>query len=175
MPERTADIEEKSPWILYADQKPLNVGVYQWRVPSVAVPGLIVTFYARMRERGAGFVQTISPAFDHWDGYQVIVPTGTEWREVKNPLVLARHECAAIQPEGVSLVPCPFCGKVPTWQALEASSSGGVFVDCSPHRYNKWWLECCEWSRTPRFHDPRELASHRNGLLIAALSPNKEA
>jgi hypothetical protein len=152
-------------WVPYESNRPADKGVYQWRVPSVTVSGLVITFYAHMRRRGAGYVDVISPAFDYWDGYRVLTPKGLEWRTVDNPPAIRECDYTDLQPEGVSISPCPFCGKVPAWKALEGGSSGGVVINGDPHRYNRWWLECCGWAGTPRFDDPRTLAAKRQALL----------
>ncbi len=58
-------------WTLYSERRPDKAGVYEWRVPSKAVPGAVLIVAAHMRMRGAGFSQVLSPSFDHWDGYRV--------------------------------------------------------------------------------------------------------
>jgi len=156
-----------SEWIKYSEQKPTNEGPYEWRVPSTAVPGLIVTCVAHMRKRGAGYTEVISPVFDYWDGYRVHVPDGTEWREVSDIKKTQWHEITSIAAEGVVNVPCPFCGMEPSWEAHIASMSGGYVIGSDPHRLNEWKLNCCTWAKTPRFRDPRELSEKRNAMLAA--------
>lgn len=152
-------------WISYAQEQPAEKGVYEWRVPSTAVPGLIVTCFAHMRERGAGYRDVISPVFDHWDGYNVLVPKGLQWRKTDQHANLKWHVVTEPQPEGVENDPCPYCQTIPLWQSIIGSPSGGVALSSDPHRANRWWLECCQWSLTPRFADPRTLANQRNEML----------
>jgi hypothetical protein len=152
------------PWIRYAERRPDSAGVYEWRVPSKAVPGLIVTFFAHMRQRGAGHKDVISPAFDRWDGYNVNVPAGTEWRDAVGAPETKGHQFTSVGVEGIDLAPCPFCKKRPRWVAVEQSRDGGMFIASKPHEYNSWWLECCNWARTPHYPDPRDLAAARAAL-----------
>jgi hypothetical protein len=159
-------------WVRYDEARPVEKGIYRWRVPSVIIKGLIVTFNAKFRERGAGHTSVLSPEFDHWDGWKVIVPPLTEWRPVDtDALPDHRYECLDI--EGITNLPCPFCKGSPRWNAVQASSGGGVVIASDAHRYNRWWLECCSWALTPRYGDPRTLANDRNGML--ARLPNNIA
>lgn len=153
------------PWIAYADRKPDKAGVYQWRVPSKRVPGLIVTFFAHMLERNAGYSRVLSPTFDHWDGYNLHVPKGTEWREAAEPPETKPHQSTGLCVDGVDNAPCPFCKAFPRWKAVEKSNNGGMFIGSDPHEFNTWWLECCAWAKTPHFDDPRKLAVARNALI----------
>ena len=69
-----------SKWTNYADSKP-DAGLFEWRIPSISLPGEHVIVASMMRLRGAGFGNPIlSPSFDHWDGYRVHVPNGLQWR-----------------------------------------------------------------------------------------------
>lgn len=156
-------------WKPYATDRPSLAGVYEWRVPSIAVPGMTVRFAAHMRTRGAGWGSVLSPAFDYWDGYKIIVPEGTEWRPMTNPPTIRDHDYHDVRPEFVAFRPCPFCQKVPTLRGL-ATSGDGVYVGGKPHEFNRWWTECCEWARSPRFSDPRELCKTHNSLITSTLS-----
>lgn len=153
-------------WKPYIESPPAAAGVYEWRVPSVAVPGLVVTFAANMRMRGAGFRDVLSPSFDTWDGYRVLVPGGTEWRECE-PMELRPHAVARLGVEGLQFVACPYCGNVPSLHGL-IRSSGGVSMSSDPHRFNSWWLECCPWGNTPELHDPREIECIRRDAYARA-------
>ena len=150
---------------LYSERKPETAGVYRWRVPSVAVKGLVVEFCAHMRERGAGYQRVLSPMFDYWDGYRVHVPAGTAWQPSDAPC--KSYEAVQLAPIGVEVSPCPYCHTVPKWHAVQRARGGGVVVGDDPHLFNSWWLECCAWSRTPHHEDPRELARTRNEALTA--------
>lgn len=152
-------------WINYAEHKPDAAGVYQWRVPSLPCEGMFVTFFCHMRERGAGCKSVLSPLFDYWDGYRVIVPDGTQWRTVEAPPEIKWSQYADVTPENVALDPCPFCRRVPAWHGEWRASDGGLFVAGEPYRFNEWRVGCCAWARSPRFSDPRKLAEARRNLL----------
>jgi hypothetical protein len=135
--------------------------VYEWQSPSKRIKDVVVQFQAKMRMRGAGYKQVLSPEFDDWDGWNVIVPKNTLWRELeskeqsKNILVVGCEEVFA----------CPYCEKIPILVGIEESYSGGITICAHPHEFNSWWLECCRWARTPHFSDPRELITTRNRML----------
>lgn len=153
-------------WTRYADKQPEQAGPYRWRIPSKAVPGVIVEFVAHMRERGAGYKTALSPSFDYWDGYQLHVPPGTEWTTTE--VVCKPHEKVGLVLPQIELLPCPFCRIVPFWKGVELAHGGGVFVGSAPHQYNSFWLECCGWAKTPHRDDPRELARQRNTAIRGA-------
>lgn len=159
------------PWIDYSERKPDAVGVYEWRIPSVAVPGMVVITCAHMRARGAGYTNTISPVFDHWDGWRVHVPAGLQWRAAPEGIEFPAHRHSALLIEGEADVPCPYCKRVPTW-AASWRSGGGTVISSDPHHYNNWWLECCSWSRTPHAPDPRKITTFRNAILAASGAPD---
>jgi hypothetical protein len=155
---------------LYTAAKPETAGVYLWKVPSIRVPGLVVTFCAHMRERNAGYRKAISPSFDYWNGYDLLVPAGTEWGPAPAGVVCEKdYQTAQETPVGVDLLPCPYCRKIPAWHGVE-SHSGGTLVGSKPHEWNNWWLSCCQWSRTPHMNDPRELAKLRNEAIGSSLT-----
>lgn len=149
-------------FIAYETQRPPAAGLYEWRVPSTAVPGLIIRCVAEYRIRGAGYTDVLSPAFDHWDGYRVIVPHGIGWRQTmhENPIQV-------LEVEGVFVAPCPFCEQAPKWSAHAASMYGGFMICPEPHRLNYWQLSCCDWGRTPPFRDPRELCRVRDAAFAS--------
>lgn len=151
-------------WKQYSDIKPAAEGVYRWRVPSQSCAGLIVTFLATMRARDAGHQTVLSPAFDQWDGYRVLVPEGTEWQElVAQPSGVRDHDYLEVEPEGVVNAPCPFCGARPTWFAAPD------YICAGPHESREWSLKCCEWvSERVRALDPRALSERRNAALVKA-------
>lgn len=151
-------------WIDYRALKPPRAGVFQWRLPSIAVPGMSVTFYAHMRERGAGYSDVLSPVFDYWDGYRVHVPAGTQWRDTDEHQSIPSYEYAGLAAEGVEHIACPFCGAVPRLRAVQGHS-GGVVINGDPHKYNRWWLDCCSWGKTPHLGDPREIERIRRAAF----------
>jgi hypothetical protein len=152
-------------WQDYAASPPAEPGVYEWRVPSTGTPGIVVRSYAHMRTRGAGRHEVLSPDFDYWNGYHVIVPKGTQWRVPVDPPVLKRHTQEFICIEGIEVDPCPFCGKVPAFKGVRHTHDGGCIVTSNAHEFNTWWLACCRWADSPHVSDPRKLAADRNELL----------
>jgi hypothetical protein len=156
-------------WVTYAEQRPLQTGVYEWKMPSVAVEGMTVIVAAHMRKRGAGYKDTISPTFDYWDGYRVSVPAGLQWRETDGYSDIKDYDVRIIGIEGVAFNGCIYCGSRPLLKAVQqAKYGGGVIVCGAPQHYNSWWLECCQWGRTPHLSDPRELERVRRAAIDRA-------
>jgi hypothetical protein len=164
------EIEHVIPYALthYAVEKPPAEGIYEWRVPSVGVSGLVVRSLAHHRRRGAGHQDAISPEFDYWDGYSLHVPTGTQWREPPEGAELGRYEQRFICAEGIGLDLCPFCKNTPKLKGYVRASDGGAVITGDAHRINSWWLECCAWAKSPHYPDPRILAETRRALLSKA-------
>lgn len=160
-------------WMPYSERRPDGAGVYAWRVPSTVCAGLVVEFLAHMRTTNNGVGTVISPAFDFWTGSRLVVPAGTLWQPVQNPPRIKPYDFARVTPVDVELLPCPFCGTIPTWHANHAGRAGGgdgVVVCGRPHNFNCWHLECCSWAGTVRFDDPRTLANDRNRRIREFLS-----
>lgn len=145
-------------WRLYADEKPTVEALYQWRVQHARMPDMHVRFVAPMRYRGAGFETVLSPPFDYWDGYRVLVPLSTQWRVWPGKRDKEYPRYTNILVEGLTHHACPFCGQVPS---LVGSNNGTA----GPHEYSSWWLQCCGWVKEVHFSDPRALAAQRNALL----------
>ena len=161
-----ADIGIEVPWSTYGDSKPESEGVYRFRVPSVRVSGAVVTFLSIMRHAGAGAGHPVlSPEFDYWDGFKLHVPVGLMWSPYTGDKMVRSGCIDELSIEGVCPAKCPFCGKVPAWKAIEVAASGGTYIHNKPHLFNRWWLECCPWARTPHTNDPRKLSEERNLLL----------
>lgn len=159
-----ADLRLDDGWILYSERKPTEAGVYEWRVPSLACKGLIVTIHDHFRLRRAGSESVLSPEFDYWDGHRVLVPAGLQWRPSTKQL--NPHTSSPAIPEGVEPEICPFCKQIPRWKSCQRSNYDQSIVICpAPQNLNTWWLECCQWASTPRFHDPRALVEARHKLL----------
>ena len=59
-------------WISVEERLPEREGLFEWRVPSRALPGERIIVIAEMRERSAGFSRKFSPEFDWWDGYKLL-------------------------------------------------------------------------------------------------------
>lgn len=162
-------------WTLYANSRPASEGVYKWRVMSRSCKGLAIQFLAHMRSRGAGFSTVISPSFDHWDGYRVLVPVGLYWRPVAGAPAIKDHQELITCVEGVELAPCPFCKQIPHLTGLQRGLHG-VTVGAAPYNFNDWWAKCCDWAAPVHFSDPRELAKARAKLLSApSPSPRDQA
>lgn len=151
-------------WINYAEQRPESAGAYRWRLPSVAVPGMFVTFIAHMRTRGAGHQNVISPLFDYWDGYRLFLPIGTQWQALDEPIKLEWHKVTDVAVEGLEPSPCPYCEKVPVIKGIERHMGGGCNIS-DPHKFNSWNLSCCGWGDSPTYKDPRELVARRESVL----------
>lgn len=159
-------LPEPAPWINYAEQRPKVAGAYRWRLESVVEPGMFVTFVAHMRERGAGHQNVISPLFDYWDGYRVHVPAGLHWQALRpeDPQDVEWCRVAGVEVEGLSPLPCPYCNKVPKWDALLRYDGGGVGLT-DPHKFNNWKLACCAWGSSPAYKSPIELVKRRDAVL----------
>ena len=154
----------KENWISYNKHRPTEAGVFEWRLRSLVDKGLVLRFLTHMRSRGAGFETVLSPTFDYWNGYTVLVPDGTQWRAIESPPEFPKYEYRELQIEGVEHAPCPFCGEAPHWKAAQRSGSG-IVVNATPDRLNTWWLECCKWAQARHVVDPIALANERNTLL----------
>ena len=152
-------------WVLYSARKPAAEGVYEWRIPSAALPDAVVLFHAHMRKRGAGYVDVISPSFDHWDGYRVNVHPEAQWREAAPGTECEKHDYANLRIEGLNFLRCPFCRSAPTLKGSHRAYGGGVFVNGKPHHLNSWWLQCCQWGHTPHLGDPREIERVRRAAF----------
>lgn len=152
-------------WTAYADERPPVAGPYEWQVPSRACKGMVVRVLANYRERGAGYSKVLSPEFDHWDGYDVRVPTGTMWRSPAGGTELKDYRIELMCVEGLEFTPCPFCKARPKLKGVERANGGGIIITADAHRFNSWWLECCGWAKTPHFADPRDLEKARLAAL----------
>ncbi len=146
----------------YRDDKPPAPGWYVWRLPHKRIEGLAIVFLAEYRWRGAGFEDVLSPSFDYWNGYRVLLPKGSiEW---------APHDDGERPKSGrevLSLIgveknsPCPFCKAVPTWMY------SGRYIGSGPTDTNYWYLECCDWFNGfgTRMNNPIKLSEKRNQIL----------
>lgn len=161
------DRQDKSGWKDYSVEKP-EEGVYEWRVPSVAVPGIVVIVAAHMRKRGAGYQDVLSPVFDYWDGYRVLVPVGLQWRSTENDQSIKSYEQKLIAVEGLRHCECIYCGKEPTLDGSQRTRDGAFVVCAAPQHLNFWSLKCCAWGRTPSLSDPRELERIRKEAFARA-------
>ena len=147
----------ENPWIDFAKDRP-EKGLVEWRIPSVAIPGMVVIVAAHMRVRGAGFVTVLSPIFDYWDGYRVHVPRGLQWRKAGLHDIRTCDE-KVIEIEGLDIAPCIYCGRVPSIKTYDQRS---------PHQSGAWRFQCCDWGNTPSMKDPREIEKVRRAAFSTA-------
>ncbi len=144
----------------YRKERPPVEGWYVWRLPHKFIEGVTLIFLAKYRERGAGFESVLSPEFDHWNGYQVLLPKGCiEWAEFDGAPPMDGHELLEV--EGVENVDCPFCGATPKWRY------DGRYFGSGPADADSYRLECCQWANAVRMKSPVALAEKRNALLCA--------
>jgi hypothetical protein len=144
----------------YRANKPPAAGWYIWRLPHKSIDGLVVIFLAEYRLRGAGHKNVLSPDFDHWDGYQVLLPKGPiEWAEYGGEKPKPGKELLDLV--GVKNTECPFCKKEPAWRYR------GRFIGSGPTNTEYFYLECCNWFNGfgSRMADPVKLANKRNEAL----------
>ena len=146
---------------------PAEEGVYEWMVPSRIVPGMRVIFVARLRRRGGCGDDFLSPQFDHWTGWAAAIPAGVQWRSTEVEMPRGGPSYVAVRPEGVEPDPCPFCGRIPRFEACETGGSSGVVICGVPHRYDAWRLVCCQWAQSPRMRNPIDLVEARRTALLA--------
>jgi hypothetical protein len=144
----------------YRKNKPLFAGWYIWRLPHKTIENLTVVFIAEYRLRGAGFGNVLSPEFDYWDGYRVLLPKGLiEWAEYNGNKPKSGKELLEVA--GVDNAVCPFCKSKPAWRY------GGRFIGSGPTDTKYFYLECCHWFNGigSRMENPVEYAKKRNKAL----------
>lgn len=147
----------------YRKDKPKEKGWYVWRLKHILLKDVTVIFLAKFRKRGAGHEQVLSPEFDHWDGYRVLLPSGKiEWDDYDGEPPKAGRE--VIQVEGVHNVACPFCKQVPSWRY------SGRFIGSGPTNTDYWYITCCKWAGVKRMLNPVQLSETRNNLLRMTIS-----
>lgn len=141
----------------YRKEKPPAAGWYVWRLPHNFLREVYLIFLAEYRIRGAGYTDVLSPEFDHWDGYNVLIPKGKiEWAEYTGKPPKIGH--GLLEVVGAINAPCPFCKKVPKWRFGNRST---------PNAANSFYLECCDWVNGSkiRMGNPLDLARKRNDVL----------
>lgn len=153
-------------WTSFDEVRPEKAGLYKWA--HVHPLGFRQIFIAKMRLRGAGHDQVLSPDFDHWNGYSVSVPKGFYWRSADDQ-ERAEHDCKynVVQIENINLRPCPFCGTPPNILASQCGRAGGgngQVVLADPQNYNTWRVtQCCKLIGFNGFKSPADLAAMWNG------------
>ena len=168
-PAAAARCREVVRWRSYAEDPPATAGVYRWRVKSRTLKDSFVTFDAHMRKRWASYQEALSPSFDHWDGYRIIVPDGMEWGEASDA-TLKDHCFGQVAVENLDIAACPFCARTPQLHGV-VRYANGVAIGGEPFNYNTWWLECCEWARTPHVDNLLKMVADRNAKLSALHRP----
>jgi hypothetical protein len=153
-------------WKDFDTTKPTEAVFYEWM--HLHKLGFKQRFFAKMRVRGAGLRNVLSPEFDRWDGYRVNVPKGMKWRAVDDQDFADRQSRKSIVVvDGLALRPCPFCGTQPSISASQCGYPGGgngVVISPSPTNLNTWRVEmCCGLIGFNGFSDPKKLAEAWNG------------
>lgn len=118
-----------SEFINFKEEKPCE-GMVTWRSNDSEIPFL---FNAKMRWRGAGYEDALSPAFDYWDGYRLNVHHDVSWS--RNVLDIGKDE---VIPE-VEIHACPFCKNTPKVKY------SGRYVCAPPMDAKYFYFECCEY------------------------------
>lgn len=146
-------------WTNYLISPPTSAGAYEWRMPSAAVPGITLIAAAYSRERDGRFTTPL----DYWTGWYNEVPPELEWRASDKPeyKAFAWNTFRLVGVEGLIHIPCPFCQTTPKINALREYSCGGIAMRNDFHLFNRFWLTCCSWGKTPSYSDPRELEAVR--------------
>lgn len=128
-----------SEWRSYEKEKPPVEGHFWWRVSSHTFEDTNVCpeWVAKFRKRGAGYTDVLSPEFDYWDGYRVIVPENLEWRE------LEQHDKKdGIRHPGVDFKGCPFDGYQPVLKWHRSGGGRGIIVGEPFYRADSFKLSC---------------------------------
>lgn len=148
-------------WKLYSETRPDEPGIYLWRLPSQAVKGKKISFFAEFKKRWCGHQDEVHPTFGHWTGFRITTPDGLEWTR-DNSFTLNSYGMVNAAPsfEGLEFSPCPFCGKTPRLASVNRTMHG-VSLTAQAHEHNTFWLECCQWGQTPHVSDPYSLEESR--------------
>lgn len=144
-------------WINYSERKPEFAGVYLWRMGSRVVKGLKVIARAKFRLRGAGFEDVLSPEFDRWNGYSVIVPAELQWAKDDGSLPDIYFENLPVANA------CPFCKKIPGIKAFEWDR--GCRISPEPYILNRFQIKCCGWVAPVTFESPIKAIEAWNSAL----------
>jgi hypothetical protein len=144
----------------YRKEKPTKEGVFVWRLNHKFIKDVVIVFTAKYRSRGAGYETVLSPEFDYWDGYRVLLPDGPiEWCEYDGEPRKYTHEIIDI--EGLKNVACPFCGKIPKWVY------SGRYICADPTDTDYFYLQCCAYfdGFGTRDRNPKDITKARNEAL----------
>jgi len=144
-------------WTKYSEKKPDVQGVYLWRMQSQKVNGLTVIARAKFRLCRVGHENVLSPEFDYWNGYSLILPGELQWAEDDATLPDISFENL---PDAKA---CPFCKKVPTIRSFEWDH--GCRISPEPYILNKFQLKCCGWISGVNFESPVTAINSWNSKL----------
>lgn len=154
-------MEDKVKFRNYSKDKPPCPGWYVWRVRHRTMEDILITFLAQFRVRGAGFTKVVSPEFDYWDGYKVLLPKTTiEWAPYVGEEPKKYKLNKVLNINSLYITRCPFCKKIP--ELIYA----GRFIGATPIDSEYWRFSCCEWANSPRIINPVKLINRRNCLLM---------
>lgn len=148
-------------WVSWEDRQPQEIGEYWWRLRSIEIPDIVLNFVAFAYECNGNIV----PSFSTWDGYRSRIPP-CEWQPAPKNILYDRS-ARLLRVEGLAFQQCPFCGDIPRLKG-QRCHQGGVFPTAGPQHFNTWNLYCCDWGRTPRSNDPRELERIRREAFARA-------
>lgn len=143
----------------YYTIKPEKEGYYLWKVPHKRKPDISITFISQFRLRGAGYQNILSPDFDYWDGYRIILPKQIEWDYYTGPIPQTYKDTVDINNLFKTITICPFCKQIPKL-VYSPNHIGGTAIDSE-----YWYTECCSWVKSPRYNNPIELITTRESLL----------
>jgi hypothetical protein len=168
MPESESDLPGLEGLVFhdYSKSKPPE-GRYIWRMLHKSKSFTLI-FTAEQRARWAGYRDVISPEFDYWDGYSLLLPEGLiEWAEI--PVGISHLNGKILEIVGVKNTNCPFCGNQPEWR-----SSGG-YIGASPLDQPDFHLECCKWFNGSgnSSRNPVALSSARNAAIWGAVNRHR--
>ncbi|QBR52755.1 hypothetical protein [Erwinia sp. QL-Z3] len=144
-------------WVKYSERKPDAAGVYLWRMGSRKVKGLIVVARAKFRMRGAGHENVLSPEFDYWNGYSLVLPGELQWAENDESVDDITFENLP------TATACPFCKKTPSIKAFEWDR--GCRIGPEPYILNQFQLKCCSWIARVTFDSPVSAIENWNSNL----------
>jgi hypothetical protein len=142
----------------YSQEQPKEKGYYIWRCNHKFIKDVKITFIAEFRWRGAGQDNILSPEFDYWDGYRVIVQQGLEWDYYDGEKPKYGQNILSIN--DLEIKPCPFCNEVPELKYRARHITGNA-IDTDWFQFT-----CCSWASSPMFYNPVELIENRNSLII---------
>jgi hypothetical protein len=106
-------VENKMKFKNYSKEKPPYPGWYVWRVRHKTMKDVLITFLALFRTRGAGFTTVVSPEFDYWDGYRVLLPKVIEWAPYVGEEPKKYKLNKVLNINSLYITRCPFCKKIP--------------------------------------------------------------